>query len=230
MSVAVFNKHDREKPIKRTLQPTEDFDPRPEEYRGTAKNHIPNLLKKVKGDHLGVSVLLDEDYVDQGSQTLEPSTFDLPDVAALRRTVEAFKKSLEISHTDAREIERKTREQRLSSVWYSVRRYRLTASRFGDVISRKPTTPPEKLVLSILQPTDFSSVAMKYGIDHEKAALEAYIAFQQQNGHPDLLVSPSGFIINPKYCFLGASPDGAVYDPSSINEPLGLLKLNAHMS
>ena len=84
MSVAVFNKHDREKPIKQTLQPTEDLDPRPEEYRGTAKNHIPNLLKKVKGDHLGVSILLDEDYVDQGSQTLEPSTFDLPDVAALR--------------------------------------------------------------------------------------------------------------------------------------------------
>lgn len=64
---------------------------------------------------------------------LEPSKFDLPDVAALRKTVEAFKKSLEISHTDAREIERKTCEQRLSSLWYSVRHYRLTASRFGDV-------------------------------------------------------------------------------------------------
>ena len=75
-----------------------------------------------------------------------------------------IKKSLEINHTDAREIERKTREQRLFSLWYSVRRYRLTASRFGEVISRKPTMPPEKLVLSILQPTDFSSVAMKH--DH----------------------------------------------------------------
>ena len=105
-------------------------------------------------------------YVDQGSQMLEPSTFDLPDIALLRRTVEAFKKSLNVSHADAREIERKTREQRLSSLWYIVRCYRLTASRFGDVISRKPTTPPEKL--NILQPTDFSSVAMKYGIDDEK--------------------------------------------------------------
>ena len=133
------------------MQPTEDFDPRPEEYRGTAKNHIPNLLKKVKGNHLGVSLLLDEDYVDQGSQMLEPSSFGLPDVTALRRTVEAFfKKSLEVNHTDAREIEGKTREQRLSSLWYSVRCYRLTTSRFGEVISRKPTTPPEKLVLSIL--------------------------------------------------------------------------------
>ena len=225
MSAAVFKKHDREKPVKRALQPTEDFDPRPEEYRGTAKNHLPNLFKKVKGNHLGISLLLDEDYVDQGSQMLEPSTFDLPDIALLRRTVEAFKKSLDVSHADAREIERKTREQRLSSLWYSVRRYRLTASRFGDMISRKPTTPPENLVLNILQPTDFSSVAMKYGIDHEKIALKAYVAFQQQNGHPDLLVSPSGFIINPKYSYLGASPDGAVYDPSSTNEPFGFVEI-----
>ena len=66
---------------------------------------------------------------------------------------------------------------------------------------------------------------MKYGIDHEKVALEAYVAFQQQNGHPDLLVSPSGFIINPKYCSLGASPDGAVYDPSSTNEPFGFVEI-----
>ena len=50
---------------------------------------------------------------------------------------------------------------------------------------------------------------MKYGIDYEKVALKHTVAFQQ-NGHPDMLVSPSGFIINPKYCFLGASPDGCL--------------------
>lgn len=66
---------------------------------------------------------------------------------------------------------------------------------------------------------------MKYGIDHEKVALEAYVAFQQQNGHPDLLVSPSGFIVKPKYCFLGASLDGTVYNPSSTNEPLGFVEM-----
>ena len=61
---------------------------------------------------------------------------------------------------------------------------------------------------------------MKYGTtDHEKVALKAYVSFQQQNGHPDLLVSPSGFIISPKYCFLGTSPDGAVYNLSSTNKP-----------
>lgn len=114
------------------MQPIEDFDLRPEKYQGIAKNHLPNLFKRVKGNHLNISLLLDEDYVDQGSQMLDPSTFDLPDIALLRRTVEAFKKSLDVSHADAREIERKTCEQRLSSLWYIVRCYRLTASRFGD--------------------------------------------------------------------------------------------------
>ena len=84
MSVAVFNNYDHEKTVKQTLQPTEI------EYGGTAKNHIPNLLKKVKGNYLGIILFLDKDYVDQGSQMLEPSMFDLPDVAALRRAVEAF--------------------------------------------------------------------------------------------------------------------------------------------
>ena len=89
ISVAVFNNCDHEKTVKQTLQPTEDFDPIPEEYGGTAKNHTPNLLKKMKGNYLGILLFLDKDYVDQGSQMLEPSMFDLPDVAALRRAVEA---------------------------------------------------------------------------------------------------------------------------------------------
>ena len=52
---------------------------------------------------------------------------------------------------------------------FVVRRYRLTGSRFGDVISCKPTTP----FLNILQPTNFTSVAIKYRIDNEKLALKA---------------------------------------------------------
>ena len=66
---------------------------------------------------------------------------------------------------------------------------------------------------------------MKYGIDNEKVAPEACVAFQQLNGLSDLLVSPSGFIINPKYCHIGASLNGAAYDPSSTNEPLGFVKI-----
>ena len=55
MSAAVSKKDDREKPVKRALQHTEDFDPRPEA--------LPRItFLKVKGNHLGISLLLDEDY------------------------------------------------------------------------------------------------------------------------------------------------------------------------
>ena len=99
---------------------------------------------------------------------LQPSSYGLPDIITLKDTVKAFKESLQVNYDEARKIEAKTREQRLSSSWFEVRQYRLTASRFGKIISRKADTPPQRLVLSILQPTDFTSEAMRYGIAYEK--------------------------------------------------------------
>ena len=40
MSEAVFEKHDYSKPRMRKLQPIEDYDPRPPEFRGTT-HHVP---------------------------------------------------------------------------------------------------------------------------------------------------------------------------------------------
>ena len=79
----------------------------------------------------------------------------------------------------------------MSSVWFAIPRYCLTASMFGDVISRRPETPPDKLVLRILKPTDFTTLAMQYGIDNEKVAIEQYTQYQQANGHSELLVTKS---------------------------------------
>lgn len=141
ISTAVFKKHERDKPVKRQIALLEDFDPRPPEYRGNAQSFVPELLKKVKGDHLGISVLLDAEYIEESEKVQQPSSYNLPDISGLKLSVEAFKKSLAVDADKARKIERETREQRLSAAWFAVRRYRLTASRFGDVISRKPTTP-----------------------------------------------------------------------------------------
>ena len=76
----------------------------------------------------------------------------------------------------------------MSSKLFNVRRYRLTVLNFGAVISRKPwpDTPPDKLVLPILQPTNLTSLAMQYDIQHEKLAIDAYVNYQQHNGHPDM--------------------------------------------
>ena len=124
-----------------------------------------------------------------------------------------------------REIEQNTRGQRNSSLWYSVRRYRITASRFGEIVRRKPDTPPDVLVLSILQPRSFSSAATEWGIQNEVIAIEAYVSYQHQNGRDGLTVGPCGFLVSQMHPFLGASPDGTVYDPSDINQPFGFIEV-----
>ena len=91
---------------------------------------------------------------------------------------------------------------------------------FGEVISRKPQTPPDKLVVWILKPTDFTT----------PEAIEQYTKYQQANGHPALLVTKSGFLVNPSVPFLGASPDGAVYDPSNSDQPFGFLEVKCPYS
>ena len=59
----------------------------------------------------------------------------------------------------------------------------------------------------------------------EPLAISKYREYQQSNGHPDLTVCASGFIVNTAHPILGASPDGAVYDPSSTLQPYGFLEI-----
>ena len=61
-----------------------------------------------------------------------------------------------------------------------------------------------------------------WGIEHEIVALDAYIKYQHENGHENLIVCPYGFLVCQDHPFLGCSPDGGVYDPNSYTQPYGL--------
>lgn len=137
----------------------------------------------------------------------------------------AFKTSLAVSAEVIRRIEWETMQQRNSPVWFEARRYRLTASLFGDILQRKPTSPPDNLVLRILQPKQFASAAIDWGIAQESTAIQQYIHHQKMKGRLDLAVTPCGFHISELYPYLGATPDGAVYDPSHASEPFGFLEV-----
>ena len=225
LSDATFEKHDYKKPLKRTVKHVEDFDPRPEIFRGTAPSRIPELLQKLKGEQPCISLLFDPQHRHEKSH--QPATHSFPNTGHLRETVSAFKKSLEVTAERAREIERNTRE---SPLWFSVRRYRITASLFGSVLSRRPETLPDSLVLRIIQPKNLSTPATSYGLEKESTAIKDYVSYQQCHGHVGLVVAASGVIINPSYCFLGASPDGAVYDPVSLDKPFGFLEVKCPYS
>ena len=110
-------------------------------------------------------------------------------------------------------------------MWFEVRRYRITASIFGEIMRRRSETPPDSLVLRIIQQQRFSSQALEWGIKNEPYAIEAYKKYRHAAGCTDLIVSASGFIISLSHPFLGATPDGAIYDPSSPDKPYGFLEV-----
>ena len=223
-----FEKYVRGRTKKRKYSKLEEFDPRPVQYRNTAKDNLPSLLESVRGQGLCISLLLDKRLCVTDTSIPSSSTThipQLPDDATLNRTITEFLKSLEIDEAEARQIERDTIEQRNSPYWFEVRRFRLTSSVFGTVFRRKPDTPPDKLVLRILRQENFTSQPTEWGIANESVAIEAYKKKQQENGHPDLTVCKAGFVISTMYPYLGATPDGTVYDPSSPNQPYGYVEV-----
>ena len=233
LSEAVFEKHmyGRTKKVKKLK--IEGFDPRPVKYRGTAKACLDRFVSSKYGRGLGVSILLDpkaQVWTDhEQSCSIQTSLPVLPTTTDLKFTILQFKESMCVSSAQASDIERSTQKQRHSSVWYNVRKFRLTASRFGEIYYRKAKTPPDVLIKQLLYPHQLTTQAVTWGIDHETAAIQAYIEYQNNKGHKGLSVTAAGFYINPNFSFLGASPDGAVTDPSS-EEPYGLVEIKCPYS
>lgn len=79
---------------------------------------------------------------------------------------------------------------------------RLTASNFGAVIKRRPTTPCHSLVKQILYPFNICNDSVEYGKMNESLAIRR---FEEMKG---VKVEKSGLFIDCEYPFLGASPVG----------------------
>ena len=216
------------KPVKKKMTSIENFDPRPPEYRGTAATRLPSLLESISGQGLCISLLDPKcKHWDSDDSSSKVPACNMPNLDTLRNMISAFKETLQLSEDKIRHIEQNTREQRRSPLWHSVRRYRLTASNFGAVMSRRLDTAPDNLVLHLLQPREISTPAMRYGIEMEPVAIAQYVQHQNTHGHPGLTVSSSGFIRSASHPFLGASPDGVVYDPSNSQQPFGFVEVKS---
>ena len=141
MAEASFSKHVYGRERKRTFKSLEEFDPRPAKFRGTANERLPDLLTNLRGENLCISLLFDEHYRHwDDSKSLAEKPI-LPEIRALKNSVEEFKKSLVMSDEAIHKLERDTKDQRNSTTWHQVQRYRITASKFGAIIRRRPDTP-----------------------------------------------------------------------------------------
>ena len=125
MNNVAFKKHIYERQRKHKLEPINDFDPRPDEYKGTTSQKLQDFLEAMRGNNLGVFVLFDEKLRiwEKDAEALEPGTFDLPSNADLIERVKKFKSTLTVTPERIRQIEKETIDQDHSSLWYAVRRY-----------------------------------------------------------------------------------------------------------
>ena len=130
-----------------------------------------------------------------------------------------------LSPEEIKAISRRTSKQSDddSGEWESQRHGRLTASNFGDVCKRKEATKLALLTKRLLYGKKVNTKAMRYGMSNESQARRHYTDYIQ-NMSPDAKVEITGFHINQNDCWLGASPDGLVYDPIS-TDPHGLLEI-----
>lgn len=109
-------------------------------------------------------------------------------------------------------IEKETRSQSKSKLWYKYRAGRVTASRMRAVCHTNPSDPSQSLIKSICYPEafHFTSKATEWGCSHEKQAREMYEKVSKTQ-HQNFTVEDNGLFINPKWPYIGASPDGTVY-------------------
>ncbi|KAM4521272.1 uncharacterized protein V3H82_002221 [Fundulus diaphanus] len=126
--------------------------------------------------------------------------------------------SLRVTLSQCRLIEASTRAQRAVPQWHFLRKKRVTASQFRQVCHVREVKTANNLAVRILEgmrPT----ADMQRGRDMQPGALKEYATMKKVN------TTPCGFVVHPDAPWLGASPDGLVYDPEE-NPEFGLVEIN----
>eukprot|EP00112_Aurelia_sp_Birch-Aquarium-sp1_P003430 Seg1383.7 transcript_id=Seg1383.7/GoldUCD/mRNA.D3Y31 product="hypothetical protein" protein_id=Seg1383.7/GoldUCD/D3Y31 len=125
-----------------------------------------------------------------------------------------IKERVGVTLVERRTIEKHTQGQSNSKIWHLERSKRLTSSLFGRIINRRKTVQPKSL-LDTIQKTGqtMCTPALKWGRDKEKIALQQYL---KSHCDPRMKVMECGLIINPRWPWLGASPDGVLIDAGKV--------------
>ncbi len=76
----------------------------------------------------------------------------------------------------------------------------------------------------MLYSTFRGNAATRYDSAKETESIEEYITFQRMRGHDKLCVSKCRFIVSTANPWLGASPEGFVYDPDD-TYPHGIIEI-----
>ena len=114
----------------------------------------------------------------------------------------------EMSKEDNDFIERSTREQGNSMLWYSLRVGRITASIAHNVLHTNMENPSASLLLKMCTPGKrINTPAISWGRDNEGKAVQALL-MELAKVHKNVSICKTGLRLHPKYNFIGASADG----------------------
>ncbi|WAR12336.1 hypothetical protein MAR_026516, partial [Mya arenaria] len=112
------------------------------------------------------------------------------------------------------EIEMRTIGQHENPLWVQARKGRITASIFHDVLHRKKSIQPNKLVDKILLKSneiDCSNIpALKWDRKMEVVAKKQFKALNKLKHKQTVNIIEQGLYLHQQYSFFGASPDGLV--------------------
>ena len=159
-----------------------------------------------------------DNYVPKSSQSVFPKPLkSLYDISYMQlkyhellEVCESVSLSLEFTERMSQLVEKETRSQAKSSLWFKYRG-RVTASYMKSVCHTDSANPAQSLIKSICFPEEFAftSKPTSWGLKQENIARELYLKHIAPN-HDCFVVSNSGLVINQEWPFLGASPDGIV--------------------
>ena len=117
-----------------------------------------------------------------------------------------FEQELVVTQAEADYLEQSTRLQSRSLTWFSHRRGRITASKFGSVLHTSLFSPAPSLVDSLLKPSPkIHSPSLEWGVTNEPLAREEYRRIPQVH-HSSFKVDVSGLVVNPTCSYVGVSP------------------------
>ena len=149
---------------------------------------------------------------DKVLELLEPAVASLAGLSD--NDIDIVKDNLSKNHDEILEVERNTRGQASCERWYVERNMRLTASNFGGVIRRRKSIYPKSLLDKILESraNEKSPAPCIWGKENETVAVQKYFKTKKSQGKQVTVCAQVGFIVNPVYPWLGASPDFLIRD------------------
>lgn len=216
------------------------FDPRPLKFQTSSQQNLEELrcnllmlekppaflnillpsLEKINHDHCYCQK--GNDISDSSNNEMsvianEPIQSSSMDCIFIEPTISPEKTILETLVLTAEErdtLELTTRKQSDCDTWHGARRLRITGSKCGRILLQKQKTTA--LLQFCLYPKAMihQPKPIAWGKNNEVKARQEYVKHMEENGHRGIKTTLAGFVVHPHKCWLGASPDAWVSDPS----------------